>query len=312
MPKVRSKNGNAREQRCGALAGALVGDALGWPVSGLSTDEIEVEWGIVSEMTESGRGGRGAGGDYTQLALLTLHSLVACRGFDGDDIARRLVDWLSLARSRVHATYRSALRLQQGVPRSESGLEFPTVGAACRDLPRMILLPEQAPEDRAGDLEESAWITHRHPSSIAACHVLDRALNGMIAGELDPGRAEEFVVALGAAARPHDEEIAGILENLASLLDLDVEEGLRYISTTADVTEALPAACYCFLHSPDDFERCLIAAVNAGYATDALGFLAGALAGCRVGLSGIPARWREASVELPAALHLAESLLGDD
>lgn len=309
MPKTRSKQ-EINSKRLGALAGALAGDALGWPVAGLSPDEIEVEWGIVSEMSDGDKGGRGSGGDYTQLAMLTLRSMAARGCFDGDDTARRLVDWMSIAKSRVHATYRAAARLKQGMTRTESALEFPTSGAACRDLPRMVLSPDLPPEDRSGDLEESAYITHKHASSIAASHVLDAALNGMISGELDPGNTADFVSALGAAARPHDEEMAGTLENLTSLLDLEVTEGLRYISTTADVTEALPAACFCFLHSPDDFERSVIAAVNAGFATDAMGFMVGALSGCHVGLDAIPLRWREATVELPGALELAELILG--
>ncbi len=55
---------------------------------------------------------------------------------------------------------------------------------------------------------------------------------------------------------------------------------------------ALEAALWA-LASTEDFEACILAAVNLGDDADTTAAIAGQLAGALYGLDGIPAHWRE-------------------
>jgi ADP-ribosylglycohydrolase len=73
-------------------------------------------------------------------------------------------------------------------------------------------------------------------------------------------------------------------------LDTDLEHMAR-LGCGKFVLESLPAALYSFLSSPNNFERSLLVAVNAGGDTDSIGAMAGALSGTFNGAQSIPMRW---------------------
>jgi len=292
----------------GCLVGAAVGDALGFPFCNMSPEELEMEWGVVTEMESTFRGEKGAGGDYTQLMLITLKSIVATGKFDPEDIAQRLIKWIPVAKSHSNATYRSAQKLRDGVSWRESALDFPTSGPVCRNLPYAILYLNESFNKTESICITSSNITHQNLSSVAASNIYSFMVRGLIKGELDPKNVGEFLREIGDYATLHDDELGNIILNLENLIDLDTMEGLRYISTTADITEVFPSAIYCFLKSPEDFERSLVEAVNAGFATDAHCFLVGGLSGAYNGLSSIPERWLSKTKAAAQIIELVELL----
>lgn len=280
-----------RERRIGALLGSAVGDALGLPFAGMYPEEIEDEWGIVTEI-EVGEGeGATQGGDYTSLLLVTLESLGACGRLDEADLIRRLVAWSDRSKSRNTSTWKAAARWKEGEPPAECPVDTPTAGAAIRVMPYGALFSGDDAVDLEGDAAQAAALTHVHSSSVAAAVSLAYTVHGLATGRIDCDDPGAFLEAVGVHASAYDAELGEKIAALPNLLDLEVDEGLRYISTSYDATEVYPAALYCFAKSPKDFERTLIAAVNAGLATDALGFLAGALSGAANGLAAIPERW---------------------
>ncbi len=72
--------------------------------------------------------------------------------------------------------------------------------------------------------------------------------------------------------------------------------------------EALAIALYCAMKYEDDFEKCLIAAVNHNGDSDSTGAIAGNILGARLGLSGIPAKFRENLELSDVILTLANDL----
>lgn len=298
-----------RDRRLGALLGAAVGDALGLPFAGMYPEEIEDEWGVVDEIELPDGAAEAPGGDYTALMLLTLESLGARGRFDEADTVRRLAAWSGRAKSRNTSTLKAAERLKEGLEPAEAAVTAPTAGAAIRAMPLGAAFTGADPVDLEGDAAACAALTHVHSSSVAAAVCVAATVHGLATGALDPADPAAFLAAVGERAAAYDGELGEKIAALPNLLDVDVDEGLRYVSTSYDATECLPAALYCFAKSPGDFERALIAAVNAGLATDAIAFIAGALAGAHLGAGAIPERWTRRAGALRRATELARVAL---
>lgn len=298
------------KRRLGALFGAVVGDALGLPFAGMYPEEIEDEWGVVSEIVLGEGEGATRGGDYTGLLLVTLESLASRGALDEADMIARLIAWTDRSKSRNTSTWKAAARWKEGLPPDECPVDTPTAGAAIRVMPLGALYSGEDTVDLEGDAAQAAALTHLHSSAVASAVSLAVTVHGLIAGRYDPSDPAAFLERVGLHAAAYDGELGEKIAALPNLLDLDVDEGLRYISTSYDATEVYPAALYCFAKSPGDFERTLISAVNAGLATDALGFLAGALAGAHGGVGAIPERWATRVALLARAGDLARAALG--
>ena len=98
-----------------------------------------------------------------------------------------------------------------------------------------------------------------------------------------------------------DGDLASILRWTTEIVDLSPQEALFEIGTSCDILEALPAAVYCFLKYPRDHSSAIVAAVNAGDATDIIGALTGCFVGALNGASGIDHNWL-AEIENPDLL----------
>ena len=75
--------------------------------------------------------------------------------------------------------------------------------------------------------------------------------------------------------------------------NIETPAALRKIGTSGWVVHTVAAAAYCFLASPRDFERSVIAAVMGGDDADTTAAVTGAISGAFNGEEAIPARWRE-------------------
>ncbi len=108
----------------GVFMGLACGDALGRPVEFESTDEIESEYGRLSEMEGFGRWGKSPGTltDDTDQALCIAWSLVECGTFDPEDIANRFVEWYETGPFDVGIlTQRAIKAIARGRPWDVSG-----------------------------------------------------------------------------------------------------------------------------------------------------------------------------------------------
>ena len=164
-------------------------------------------------------------------------------------------------------------------------------GAAMRNAP-VGLYYRDSPELYERCRQASA-VTHTHPVGIDGAAVLARAVG--LALESDPRkelRPEEVARVLLGFART--EEMGRRLEALVRVLGsrAGAVEAADALGRGIAVQDSLPFALYAFLRHPDSFEECLFCAILNGGDRDTLGAMACAVSGARVGLKGIPDRWR--------------------
>lgn len=75
--------------------------------------------------------------------------------------------------------------------------------------------------------------------------------------------------------------------------------------------ETLAIAVYCALKYPDDFDKALIASVNHEGDSDSTGAVTGNIVGARVGLTGIPSKYKENLELYDTIIEIADDLYND-
>lgn len=277
-----------------ALLGVAVGDALGATTEFMTPDEIRGRFGVLREIVGGGwlTLSPGQVTDDTEMTLCVARGIVGSGGWDLGPIADRFAHWLSRNPADVGTTcrrgieeYREKGRLE--APPDERGAGN---GAAMRVAP--VALYTLGDEELLSRLAiEQARITHHHPLSDAACVAVGKMIQrGLLGAPLPDLRA----AAEDLAAR-HPE---------FRLDEYDGESSGYVVDTLRTVLDAF--------FSTDTFEDCIVKTVNRGGDADTTGSIAGAIAGARYGIDGIPQRWLEAlDPNLRGELSvLAEILVG--
>ncbi|MBE2318650.1 ADP-ribosylglycohydrolase family protein [Solirubrobacter sp. CPCC 204708] len=281
----------------GSLLGLAVGDAVG------TTVEFSPP-GSFPPVTDMVGGGPfelpvGAWTDDTSMALCLAESVLETAGFDPVDQLQRYVRWWREGHwSSTGTCFDIGRATRQALQRfRKTGEPFP--GDAARDAagngPLMKLAP--IPMAWAHDLDtavrfagDSARTTHGAPEAVDATRhfalLLVEALNGA---------AKEDVLRRRELPDLHP-KVAAVAAG--SFLDKAPPE----IRGNGYIVLALEAALWA-VASTDDYESCVLAAVNLGDDADTTAAIAGQLAGALYGLEGIPARWLE-------RVHLRDELLG--
>jgi ADP-ribosyl-[dinitrogen reductase] hydrolase len=282
-----SQHAVSREQFAGCLLGLACGDALGATLEFLSRDEIRTRYGQLRDMIGGGwlHLAPGEVTDDTQMATCITESIIAMGTVDGDDIARRFVDWLHSNPKDIGTTTRRALMyLDRGLSWQEAGertyreaggqgignagvMRCAPVGLfRYNDLDRLI-----------ADTRLSSAITHADPLAQWAAVAVNVALRELLLN----GQQPDFL-----------ERVAAVVEDRA------VAQAVRVVALlTADEVRAtgyalhtMQTALWSLMHHAT-FEEAVIAAVNFGDDADTSGAVTGALAGAREGIGAIPERW---------------------
>lgn len=305
--------GVARARGC--LLGLACGDALGRPVEFTSAAEIRERHGEVTEMLGQGTYGKPAGTvtDDTELAMCVAESLVACGGFDAEDVAERFVAWLEADPFDVGLMTREAIeRLREGTPPDEAGRavwesraegQNAGNGSVMRCAPHAVAFryddAELARVSRA-----SSAITHADPRCQHGCVILNRTLAGLLRGEDDPlGRALQVTTAAPDGLRAALKRVRTVLAGAADPAALEEE-----LSPSGYVVDTLQTALFDGLVA-DSVERAVVQAVARGGDTDTVGAVAGAVAGARFGERDVPDRWLREVDEADRLRELADELV---
>jgi len=155
----------------------------------------------------------------------------------------------------------------------------------------------------------STRLTHTDArAEIAACAVADAAA-WFVRGEKT---SNEFLLELRALGQ--DEEWLSICDKLSDAYasKLSVSEFACSLGLNKGVTgyafHTVPVALYAWLMHPKDVATALTSALDCGGDTDTVGAIVGALAGARIGETGIPAEWLERVVEWPRSIQFMETL----
>ncbi len=296
----------ALEGFSGCIVGQALGDALGFPVEGEPPE-------VAHLYAHEALGRRVRAGfaplqytDDTQLARELLLSLVACRGFNPEDFAGRIVHQVtSGALVGGGRTIEGAVRrLAAGVSWTESGQAGPNAGngSAMRAAPVGMMFHND-PRRLVQVAVDQSRVTHTDPRCLAGSVAVAATVAALLRGETrDP---LVFLPSIAQIVERVDPEFAEHLVWLVPQMTLPPEEaaaivgrrGLPTMLHEADwpgvspfVVPTVLWALYSFFRARPEamFRDSVRTAIAAGGDTDTTAALAGAFAGAVVGVKGLP------------------------
>jgi ADP-ribosylglycohydrolase len=302
------------------LLGGAIGDALGRSAKQNAQPHYAPPWPIAEYAQWRGymSGPSGTVTDETQLTMLVAESLLASGRLDPEDLARRLVDWLPIARGKRAVTETAVLRLEEGVPWYLASDESAGSGAAARAAP-IGLFRCHDPGLLRTEAVLAALPTHRLPLAVAGAVAMAAATAWLVAQDPAYWTAQAFIQAVRAAIKgiePFRSSDAGDatlyqrLGDLPALLDRPAAQALPALCCELPVLESVPSAFYCFLANTGDVEAALLLAANgAASNADTVAAMTGTLCGALAGEEGLPWRllgdleYRDRLIDLADKLH---------
>lgn len=271
-------------------AGSLMGTAIG--------DSLGAQWEGSSEIQEIGY----IGPRYTDDTAMTIgvaESLIACKGFNGEDMAGRFVEnyerepWRGYGWGPpvIFEMIRSGRRWDGMLDREiYPGGSFGN-GAAMRVAPVGLFYSDE-PEKLRVTAYESSKITHSSELAMEGAALQAYAVARALRVRPSHLNRHKFLGDLKRFVRVRAYQAKlDILEGLMDR-DGDREEIVRKLGNGIEAMNSVPAAIYSFL-SQHDFESSIVYAVSLGGDTDTIGAMTGAIAGAYYGIEGIPSGWKE-------------------
>ena len=294
----------------GLLLGGAVGDALGLPAEGLSPARQRKWW--PGDLRHRFLFGRGMISDDTEHAFMTAQALLEA----GGDVERfrRSLAWklrwwfVALPAGVGLATAKACLRLWLGVPPERSGVNSAGNGAAMRSAILGAVFARE-PEKRREFVRASTRLTHVDPRAETAALAVTEAAAWIVRGEES---IDDFIGQLPALGADDEwkrlcRRIADALVQQESVADFAVSLGLAK-GVTGYAYHTVPVALYAWLRHRGAFAAALPNAIRCGGDTDTVTAIVGALAGCDVGVDGIPADWSQGLVDWPRSSRLLERM----
>lgn len=262
----------------GAVLGLAIGDALGMPVEGLSSNEIENNFGAIDDFIPSPDGSEaGEWTDDTEEMMILSESIINSVYLDPHDFSKRLVSAMNSGKLiKAGPTTRKAIyNLQLGATWLSSGIDADTCGAAMRVAPIGLIY-----NFSFGLVDKYAYIqsmvTHRGKAAIGGAVAVATAIS-CLCHQYD---RESLLREVITKTEKYDKLVSGKIASGSA-------EGVSIYTW-----DAVPAAFYCFLNF-NSYDECVLNAVNRGGDTDSIGAMAGALKGAEVGIQDIPQKWVE-------------------
>lgn len=168
---------------------------------------------------------------------------------------------------------------------------------------------------------QAAELTHKHFASTLAAALLATTIANCIVSENVNRTILSFILTGSLIMMPkyypgHREEIT----EFAKLIELAMDLGKRdtpereAIATLGEgwvADEALAIAIFSVIRHIDDFEKCVICAVNHDGDSDSTGAIAGNIIGAIMGYSAIPSHFLESLEIEPVLLSAADDLCAD-
>lgn len=276
----RSITPGAGDRVVAALLGAAIGNALGRPTCQRSTAEVARRFGPVTGYVRSprSRAPLGALGAEGRLFVSWAGELDKHGRSAAPALAERLPRRVRSLRRPGAAITTTAGHLRQGAPWYAAAPDSFGNGALLRAVADGARWATEA-DWRPTGAALGAVVTHAHPRAVAASMVLAELI---AAGVADPDALGDPIgLAHELAGRIDDPTLADSLRRLP-----------RSRGNGATAEDSLTRALALFARHADP-EAAVVAAVNAGGASDVVAGVVGALAGARHGLAVFPADWQE-------------------
>lgn len=247
-----------------AIFGFAIGDALGVPYEFRPRNTFSCK-----EMTGEGTWNQplGTWSDDTSMVLATMDSL-SSGYFDTHDLMNKFLSWYKYGNYTPYgvcfdigrATREALTRFETSTDVDKCGgtSEYDNGnGALMRILPFAFFNYDEELIDAASAL------THNTSRSKFACEMYVKTCQNIMRGIFNP-------------FDPYMDMIRNMRRN--------------QVASTGYVLDTLVTALWCFL-TTDNYEECVLTAVNLGEDTDTIAALAGGLAGLQYGYDAIPKKW---------------------
>ena len=277
----------------GSFVALAIGDALGAPLEGSARTD---SW--VTEMLPGGRHSRKKGQitDDTLQAMAVAESLVACRGFNQNDLIFRLLrgyekcpEWYGPTSSAFFALVKSGT-----LPHKAAWLVHKRLhgsrsnGSVMRGFPLGIFYSSSHVYEVSVACSK---LTHFDPVAAHCSAWLNVMVSDMCRGI---SRVKAY---RHARSLCRDPEVHAILGNYPEYTPVP----------SLDAVLCSHASLSCFMNA-GTLEGAILSAVNLGGDADTVGACCGALAGANWGLEAIPDRWRQDLKDYENILDCAEHL----
>ncbi len=317
----------------GCLVGGAVGDALGYAVEFMSLKAIRQAYGpdgITSyELSE----GLARVSDDTQMTLFTASGLVEAKKANLPPVpalGRAYVDWFHTQTEAfpAEADISPLVKDKRFYSRRAPGTTCLTALAHYRERKNLLKKPLNDSKGCGGvmrvapvglwdgltDLEvaklgaEAAAITHGHSLGWIPSAALALFVKKLVDGDEDALALKTLEGLFGTDA--HWGAFVALMDAAQARAKnaLSDEENIRALGEGWVAEETLAIAVYCALRYPDDFEKAIVASVNHDGDSDSTGAVTGNLLGAKLGLEGIPQKYRENLEFYEELLKLADEL----
>lgn len=274
----------------GCLIGQAVGDALGFTSENLSRERIRKKFGRITEYHVRPRAAFFT--DDTQLATMVAETLAECGGYNDEVFRKKLARWrLVVPRLSGRSTKYAALKCLLGL--KDTGYDVPGSSGAMRIAPIGLRYFVNEDELRSRTIE-CCQVTHTNASAIAGALVTSFSVAYAMTDEtFDLPR---YLSIISTEAGRFDMDLEKRLRSLPDLLEIPEETALKELLRNSSMTgspigDIVATAIYAFIKYHADFSASVQFCVNAGWDTDTMAAINGAICGAWNGLSAIPSRY---------------------
>lgn len=296
----------------GAMLGLVAGNQLGVPTEHLGSPE-GIRKAFPNGLRDLAPPPKNSPyDDDAAMTLLLGESLLACKGFDAADVARRWVKWMKVDGRGVGLTTKRALTLiDRGKEPFEAGRlanqENPARsagnGSVMRCLPVALRYHDEI--DRLIRVStQQAAITHADERCTWGAAAVNLAVRELLHGNIY--FIDEVLHKIGdRAPRALRDAIHRVPRETESDLPIAIAGEAGYVVHCVEIA-------FWFVTHDRTLEEALIYLAQAGGDTDTNAAVAGALLGARYGETALPPRWLAQIVGQEGIAKLAEELVRGD
>lgn len=296
-----------REHIHGALLGAAIGEALGYPRNSLPR-RTAIEMFGRPPLSYSFVPKQGVYGDDTRLMLLNAQALLNSRS-DARSFRRAFTSRLSwyllslpsgVRRSTLSSAFRAWFKRLGATP----GVNATNPGACARAIFTTLAIHGTGHRLHKW-IEDSTKLTHTNPQAIDCCRVLGTLTEYGIKSEgfdASSALAAAIEACTGEKLKSKLQQLPGFLSQGKAACavarnfgwDMKIEDHVLPVTVMAS---------YCWLRYPNNFRRTVESAICLGGASASLGCVAGGLAGAHIGQSEISRRLQKRLNSKPHDSH---------
>lgn len=269
---------DAAERARGCLVGLALGDALGFPLEGLSERRIARRFGRLERFAFLGS--RGYVSDDTELSVLAGEALLAAEGDPAGaarEFGKRLVGWFwwfppGLGMATMRAAWNWTLGRQRGIASAGNG-------AAMRAAPLGLWPGRPRPL-----VEALSRTTHTDPRAVHGALVVAEAVDLLVEGK------EADWPTLSQRLPDLDARLREALDQAWKLVSFQASPELRAerLGRSGYVLHSVALALAALWSRPPSFLEGLQDVILRGGDADSNGAIAGALLGAAFGRRGLP------------------------